>query len=561
LENEDGRVRAIWTATRIGVQIALILLLSWCGAGAAAPGAGLQKLQVSSNGRFLVKEDGSPFFWLNDSAWFLPKVNNADVSSYLADRAQKRFTSVMIACMYHSDILYNGEGPFLHNNTDTPNATFWEHIDFILSEAESYGLYVAITVMWAEDYRALIGNDLGKAYRLGHWLGTRYRDRNNVLWVVSGEYNDTSGWTTSLYESVAQGLMDGHQGNHLMTIHPAGDQSSAQDFHESSWLSFNLLQSGHQSDNHAIVKPENYEVITHDYKLSPVKPVADGEPAYEDFLDGYNDNGTSDSRMEDDTVRRKAYWAVFAGAFGHTYGNENIEIMYIPGDDVDFPHRYWKDALNDPGATQMRHVRTLMESRSFLNRIPDQSIVVSNVGSGPDHVQATRAADRTYAMIYIPRGGAVDVNLAKISGQGVAASWFNPRDGSTTPIGPYLNSGTRTFDAPGGVTNGNDWILLLDSTNGTSVPPAITSPAIGAVLATGQRVTAKGMGTNLSWSIDRIGDGLPAFAGGIGSSITFTVPADATSSQKIRIVLTGDEGSDTRDYAINKPAGAPSAQQ
>jgi hypothetical protein len=561
LEHEDVGVKAIWTATRIGFLAVLILLLSWCGAGAAAPGAGLQKLQVSANGRFLVKADGSPFFWLNDTAWFLPKVSNADVSSYLADRAEKRFTSVMIACVYHSDILYNGEGPFLNENTDTPNATFWEHMDFILSEAEHYGLYVAITVMWAEDYQALIGNDLEKASRLGHWLGTRYRDRNNVLWVVSGEYNDAFGWTTSLYEAVAQGLMDGHQGNHLMTIHPSADQSSAKDFHESSWLSFNMLQSGHQSDNEPVGRPENYEVITHDYQLSPVKPAVDGEPAYEDFIDTLFDNGTDEPRIEADTVRRKAYWAVFAGALGHTYGNENIEIMYIPGDDdYGFPHRYWKDALNDPGATQMRHVRTLMEARSFLDRIPDQSVVVSNVGSGLDHVQATRAADGTYAMIYIPRGGSVDVNLAKISGQGVVASWFNPRDGSTTQIGLYSNSGTRTFDAPGGEANGNDWVLLLDSTHGTGVPPAITSPAVGTVLATDQMVTATGMGTDLDWSIDRIGDGLPAFARGIGSSITFTVPPDATSSQKIRILLTGNAGSDTRDYAISRPAGAPSNQ-
>jgi hypothetical protein len=63
-------------------------------------------------------------------------------------------------------------------------------------------------------------------------------------------------------------------------------------------------------------------------------------------------------------------------------------------------------------------------------------------------------------------------------------------------------------------------------------------------------VMAEGRGTNLSWSIDRIGDGLPAFATGSDSSITFTVPADATSRQKIRMLLTGDGGSDTKDYDI-----------
>jgi hypothetical protein len=69
-------------------------------------------------------------------------------------------------------------------------------------------------------------------------------------------------------------------------------------------------------------------------------------------------------------------------------------------------------------------------------------------------------------------------------------------------------------------------------------------------LTPGQIVTATGSGTNLSWDIDRIGDGLPSFKTGTGSSITFTVPADANSSQIIRINLTGDNGSVTRDYGI-----------
>lgn len=35
-----------------------------CGALAEAP-----RLKVSDNGRFLVRDDGTPFFWLGDTAW------------------------------------------------------------------------------------------------------------------------------------------------------------------------------------------------------------------------------------------------------------------------------------------------------------------------------------------------------------------------------------------------------------------------------------------------------------------------------------------------------------
>jgi hypothetical protein len=122
----------------------------------------------------------------------------------------------------------------------------------------------------------------------------------------------------------------------------------------------------------------------------------------------------------------------------------------------------------------MRHLRTLMESKSFLNRIPDQSVAVAGIGSGLAHVQATRDSNGSYAMVYIPQGGAITVNMAKISGQGVQASWFNPRDGSISVIGNYPNSGTQTFDAPGATANGNDWVLILDS----STAPAQSQPKL-----------------------------------------------------------------------------------
>ena len=111
----------------------------------------------------------------------------------------------------------------------------------------------------------------------------------------------------------------------------------------------------------------------------------------------------------------------------------------------------------------------------------------------------------------------------------------------------YLS--VTAYDTAGNESDHSDEVTTVIG-NETDVPPTITSPAVGTVLARGQQVTAAGRGTNLSWSIDRIRDGLPAFATGSGSSITFMVPADATSRQTIRMLLTGEGGSDTKDYDI-----------
>jgi Concanavalin A-like lectin/glucanases superfamily/Chitobiase/beta-hexosaminidase C-terminal domain len=123
------------------------------------------------------------------------------------------------------------------------------------------------------------------------------------------------------------------------------------------------------------------------------------------------------------------------------------------------------------------------------------------------------------------------------------SSLLNIATATSTPTGTYTVTVTGTG---GGVTKTTSFTLTVTSNAAT----AIISPAQGTTFAPGQTVTATGSGTNLSWDINLIGDGLPSFKTGTGSSIAFTVPATANSSQTIRITLTGNEGSATRDYNI-----------
>jgi hypothetical protein len=113
----------------------------------------------------------------------------------------------------------------------------------------------------------------------------------------------------------------------------------------------------------------------------------------------------------------------------------------------------------------MRHLRSLLESRPITGRIPDQTMLAFNPipGANLDRIQATRAADGSYGWVYIPNGGVTSVNMTKLAGPNVNASWYSPRDGAYRPIGQYLNTGFRNFDAPGATANGNDWVLVLDS--------------------------------------------------------------------------------------------------
>ena len=115
----------------------------------------------------------------------------------------------------------------------------------------------------------------------------------------------------------------------------------------------------------------------------------------------------------------------------------------------------------------MQYGRLLIESRPFLTRIPDNSIIVTdNVasavpGSGSYRYVATRDQEGTYAMVYVPVGRKFSVKMDAIKGKEVLAWWYNPRNGEVVMIGKYPNTGTQTFNTPAPGEN-LDWILVLD---------------------------------------------------------------------------------------------------
>jgi hypothetical protein len=129
----------------------------------------------------------------------------------------------------------------------------------------------------------------------------------------------------------------------------------------------------------------------------------------------------------------------------------------------------WKEAINRPGGNQMQYLKNLILSRPFLDRVPDQSILVNEL-PGLDHIRATRGKD--YAFVYTPTGRKINVNMGKISGDKVKAYWYDPRTGEATYIGEYDNKDTVTFIPPKD-GDGNDWVLVLDDSSKDFQKPGV----------------------------------------------------------------------------------------
>ncbi len=437
------------------------------------------RLKISFNHRFFTDEKGNPFFWLGDTGWLLfSKLTREEAQQYLEDRRQKGFTVIQVMVL-HTVAAVNvyGDSALINKNVATPFITpgnsfsdavqydYWDHVDYIIDLAAQKGLYLALVPVWGSNVKSgWVSRENAGTY--AKWLADRYKNKWNIVWLNGG---DIKGSDSAETWKIIGSTLKANDPNHLISFHPFGRTTSSQWFHNEPWLDFNMFQSGHRSYDLDTAKsehrfgPDNYKFLQIDYNLKPIKPSLDGEPSYELIPYGLHD--TTKPYWQAADVRRYAYWSVFAGGAGHTYGHNSVMQMHKPSDKGSAygSKKYWYDALNDSGARQMIYLKSLMLSKPYFERVPDQSLIAGTQGEKYNYIAATRGKD--YAFIYDYTGRTFEVNMGKINGKKVNASWYSPSEGSKKTIGSFLNKGVQKFDPPGEKQEGNDWVLILESSN------------------------------------------------------------------------------------------------
>ena len=478
-----------WRMRKPGYRAAVVIFAFWTLAIALAPGghaqAALPRLRVAANHRFLVTSDGAPFFWLGDTAWELfHRLTREEADRYLSNRATRRFTVVQAVVLAELDGLNepnaNGHRPLLDNDPSRPNEAYFADVDWIVARANTLGIYIGMLPTWGDKWNRKSGAGpevftVANAEVYGEWLGRRYKDAG-VVWILGGDRALENAGHVDIIRAMARGLRRGDGGNHLMTFHPNGGNSSSSWLHAEDWLDFNMRQNGHVAEFTG-----RYEGIRADYDRTPAKPVVDGEPIYEDHPVSFDAKRFGHSISAD--VRRALYWDLFTGAFGHTYGHHSVWQMWSPGrKPVNNPLMPWYEAIDQPGAAQMQHARALLESRPVLTRIPDPDVLAAGTiptsvpGAGRYAFASTRDSDRTYAMVYVPAGRRFAVTMSSIAGGSVKAWWFNPRTGTAAAIGTFPNTGERVF-APPDAGEAVDWVLVLDDAAKQYPAPGTRSPS------------------------------------------------------------------------------------
>ncbi|CAN3129385.1 DUF4038 domain-containing protein [Mycobacterium sp. smrl_JER01] len=435
-------------------------------------------LAVSENSRYFVDAADDPLFWIADTAWSLPlNLTRDEVSAYLDKRKAQRFNVVQIVAVFNQaggpGPNRYGDWPFdrslpnlsLTDGADPDNAAqydYWDHLDFVIDQANVRGIRVALVPIWAHgQVDGLLNQD--NAAPFGQFIAERYRDRQ-VIWVLGGDSGADG--DENIWRAMALGIAKGVAGREnyqavMMTYHPIGGASSTHWFRSDPWLTFDMIQGGH-----CLRYSERRDLLRAAYESAPTRPFLDGEPIYSGHPYCWDQPPEGYSAPID--IRRDAYWAVFAGAAGHTYGDHAV--WQFAGA-TDRPSELgalgdWRSAMEDEAAWQMGHLVDLMETYPWWKGEPDTGRIVGPARGGPARLQALNATDGSYALVYSPDGAGFSADLSAAVRPGSPLSWFDPRTGETTTAG-ILQQGPVDYIPP----TLQDWVLVAATTAVRATPP------------------------------------------------------------------------------------------
>ena len=323
---------------RSAIIAAAVLMLSF---GAAPIGATTFPLKVSANGRYLVDQNNVGFRVQGDSPWdVLVSLTASNVDTYLANRAAKGFNTLLVELVERkaragSPAPANKAGalPFVKQlggaaytgatvlaDLSTPNDAYFAYVDSVLAKLAAQNMVALLTPLyvgyggdltpgvnnegWSAEMNA---NSSAQCYAYGQYVGDRYRNQKNIIWVEGGDWSlqaPTPAAIRTCGLQVMQGIKDGKGSggsSALQTAHWIRGQISTDD------AGF----AGQVNVNSVYALPSAMATLCRTaYSRAPVLP------AY--VIEGYYEG---EHAMTREGLRQEGYWAALSCIGGYVFGN------------------------------------------------------------------------------------------------------------------------------------------------------------------------------------------------------------------------------------------------
>ncbi|HLF35307.1 MAG TPA: DUF4038 domain-containing protein, partial [Cyclobacteriaceae bacterium] len=434
---------------------------------------------------------GNPVLLVGDSPQNLPqKLTIAEMHTYFADCKSKGINLCWICidgqptdrAINAAPVDRKGNPEFLPGGTpenwdlSRVNPAYYnETIDSVLILAEYYGIYVNLMPMsqcyWSS--ANITANSPEKCFDYGVFLGMRYKDQRNILWLFGNDNLDSSRQCP-----IARGILSTGD-KHLMSIHvydpsspwgpdplntargKTGNYFKNLPNSTMTWVSYNNLYSDMQVFNQA-------SFIYQEYRKKDVMPILMTEGPYQKLSPYHWQVATN--QVERGLNYRVALGGGFGGAY--TYGCDWMQTGTEP----------WDKYLNAGARPHIKYFSALFRDRPWWKLVPDwdQEFLTSTTLKGGLDIEddnytmaAYDAAEGTLGIVYCTVQQTVTLDLSKLSGP-ATIRWYDPTNGNFTDIdgNPFDDKGLHQFTTPAlsrqevntdnSQETSSDWVLVVE---------------------------------------------------------------------------------------------------
>lgn len=422
----------------------------------APPAGSVFPLRVESGRTHLLDASGRPFLIVGESAWsLLAQLSRPDIEVFLQDRRRRGYNAVMVNVLEsHFSVRppYNSEGqlPFAVPSRfddvaeylrkldfDTPIDAYFDLFEHLVARAAALDMLVLAVPCYAGYdggeqgwWAAMKRNDPDTLRRYGRYLGRRFRDHRNVLWVHGGDFNVPD---RNRVEALAEGIQE-YDRTSLHTYHGSRGTGAHDWMPEAQWLTLGNIYT----------KEISYEAALRQRAARPTQPFFLIEAYYENY---------ADARPDRRLTRVSAYQALLSGACGQLSGHDDIW-QFRPN---------WRQALDSMTARSMSVLATVFGEFAWWTLVPDtgRRFLRSDPGAGFERVAAAVASDDRFALVYVPAPRETSVAIETLSGPRVRLQWIDPVDGRRLAA---EHAGASALVPPGPNAAGDaDWLLLAES--------------------------------------------------------------------------------------------------
>ena len=402
-------------------------------------------LRVGPQGRYLIYDDGAPFFWLGDTHWTFVTEEKWDESNCPAyesqfracvdRRVEQKFT------VYQSNFRdgkdYNMFGRYDEYLVDGENGLIpnlellQRNVDPKMKYIADAGLVNAVGFSWGS---AICREGMVERYKvLAKYLVARY-GAYPVVWTLAGElpgyFPGQKQEMTDKWREVALETEKWDAYGSLQSVHQAAGLPFTEIYMGEGWYNLAMTQAAHGDFE---FWGGNYSAYRAKF---PRTPVVESEGLYE----GADSNEAMSRVITDKMMRNLAYNAIQNGCCGYTYGANGVwELQWEAGvGGIGWGDMAWWDGLELPGAKQLTCMREMYESVGWHRLRPIQHLVDQMLFSEAlrkrDEAFFTADDDMTTVVGYFQPTSMKLCTIHGLSGRSYTARWFDPETGEYSLI-------------------------------------------------------------------------------------------------------------------------------